>query len=185
MRPSRSVATPTREFSVEGPRTCQPERFRAEFMGTNWGTPADMLYYILGGYRSCQAVAHLHDVPVRPENDRDLEVHAAYWDVRDEFGVKEAEWLPYWRNSEQVKVSPEGCYASVWKHPEGRVLAVVSNLTEETLNVTVDLAALGLQGDPTAREPVLGEHFTIEGAKVRLRITPQDWRAVWIEAAKG
>ena len=77
MRPSRSVATPTREFSVEGPRTCQPERFRAEFMGTNWGTPADMLYYILGGYRSCQAVAHLHDVPVRPENDRDLEVHAA------------------------------------------------------------------------------------------------------------
>ena len=99
--------------------------------------------------------------------------------------MKEAEWLPYWRNSEQVKVSPEGCYASVWKRPEGRVLAVVSNLTEETLNVTVDLAALGLQGDPTAREPVLGEHFTIEGAKVRLRITPQDWRAVWIEAAKG
>ena len=39
------------------------DRFRTEFMGTNWGTPADLLYYVLGNYRACSAIALLHDVP--------------------------------------------------------------------------------------------------------------------------
>ncbi len=44
------------------------DAFRAEFMGHNWGVPAELLWYANGPFRRVEAMSLglLHDVPVRP-----------------------------------------------------------------------------------------------------------------------
>jgi hypothetical protein len=161
------------------------DRFRTEFMGRNWGTPADVLYYVLGGYRACMAIALLHDVPVRAENLNDLDLCASLWDLREGFGVKEAEWLPYWRNEEYVTCSGENCHVSLWKRSDGGVLAVVSNLGEEPADVEValDLQELGLANGLTARDALAGETVSVDGGRTVLPIPGQDFRVVRVEPA--
>jgi hypothetical protein len=163
------------------------DRFRTEFMGYNWGTPADLLYYVLGNYRACSAIALLHDVPVRVENLKDLDVESALWRVREEFGVDGAEFLPYWRNAEYVAATPEGCYVSLHRHPEGRVLAVVSNLKLEAAQAELVLnrEALGLKGAIAARDALGDTPVQVEGEHVKLTLPGQDFRVLWIDTKAG
>jgi hypothetical protein len=163
------------------------DRFRTEFMGYNWGTPADLLYYVLGSYRACSAIALLHDVPVRVENLKDLDLEFALWRVREEFGIDRAEFLPYWRNAEYVAVSPEGCYVSLHWHPEGRVLAVVSNVKPEAAQAELALnrEALGLKAAITARDALGDTPVQVEGERVKLAVPGQDFRVLWIDTKVG
>jgi hypothetical protein len=156
------------------------DRFRCEFMGRNWGVPADLLYYRLGDYRKCVAIAGLHDVPVRTERLPDLEVQSALWGLRAEFGCRDAEWLPYWSNQEYVRVEPADCYASLHRHQANGVLAFVSNLSREQANVrmTLDLQALGLGGEVRARDGISGEEIAVEGGVMEIELASQDWRTV-------
>jgi hypothetical protein len=160
------------------------ERFRAEFMGYNWGVPAELLYYKLKNYRQSVALAILHDIPVRPEKPADLDLISALWKVRDEFGVKQSRWLPYWNNADVAKVAPKNCHASLFVHPNGRVLAYVSNLgkTAAEVRVTFDLAKLGLHGPLKAKDALTGELVAIEETGlIQLPIPSQDCRVVWLE----
>ena len=161
------------------------DRFRTEFMGVNWGVPADLLYYKLGGYRQSCAMALLHDIPVRAENLKDLDVQAALWTIRDRFGVKQARWMPYWNNGDVVQIEPERCYASLFVHPQGRVLAYVSNLSKEKAGVQLrlDLAKLGLGADLTVTDAIAGTHNEVQDGVLNVSLPPQDFRVIWIEAA--
>jgi len=158
------------------------DRFRTEFMGHNWGVPADLLYYILGDNRQCWALAILHDVPVRAENLRDLDTEASLWTLREQFDVKNAEWLPYWRNGELVKIRPEGCYVSLYRHPANGVLAYVSNLGKETAQVEMilDAPALGLKPPLVARDALGGDVVECKGTTLSLSLPSQDWRVLRI-----
>jgi len=161
------------------------DRFRTEFMGYNWGVPADLLYYVMGGNRQSWAIALLHDVPVRSENLKDLDTQASLWDLREKFGCKQADWLPYWNNGEYAQVAPEGCHASLYRHPDGRVLVYVSNLTKEDAPVSVglDMERLGLGEGAVARDGISGAAIELSKGTLRLYLPSQDWRAIWVEGA--
>ena len=159
------------------------DRFRTEFMGHNWGVPADLLYYVLGGNQACWALTLLHDVPVRAENLKDLDTQASLWDLRESFGVKEARWLPYWSNSEYVSVHPDGCYASLYHHPQNGVLAFVSNLGTEAAAVEIglDRGKLGLGGALAATDGLSGEALAMEDGRLKLELPSQGWKTVLVE----
>ena len=74
------------------------DSFCAEFMGHNWGVPAELLWYGSGPFRRVEAMSLglLHDIPVRPFSDADIEMAGTRWKTFDEFGRHEAAWLPYW-----------------------------------------------------------------------------------------
>jgi hypothetical protein len=160
------------------------ERFRAEFMGYNWGVPADLLYYKLKNYRQSVALAILHDVPVRPEKPADLDAISTLWKVRDEFGVKQARWLPYWSNPDVVKAETKDCYVSLFAHPQGRVLAIVSNLSKEKTDVrlSLNLDKLDLPANVSAKDAVSKAALKIQNGDITINIPAQDYRIVWIEA---
>lgn len=160
------------------------ERFRAEFMGYNWGVPADLLYYKLKNYRQSVALAIIHDVPVRPEKPADLDAISALWKVRDDFGVKQARWLPYWSNADVVKVTTKDCYVSLFAHPQGRVLAIVSNLSKAKTDVQLRLNPdkLALPANVIAKDAISRAALEIRNGEIVLNLPAQDYCIVWIEA---
>jgi len=160
------------------------ERFRTEFMGYNWGVPADLLYYKLKNYRQSVALAILHNVPVRPEKPADLDAISTLWKVRDDFGVKQARWLPYWSNADVVKVATKDCYVSLFAHPQGRVLAIVSNLSKEKTDVrlSLNLDKLDLPANVSAKDAVSKAALKIQTGDITINIPPQDYRIIWIES---
>ncbi|HID07657.1 MAG TPA: hypothetical protein EYP10_10995, partial [Armatimonadetes bacterium] len=103
--------------------------FRTEFMGHQWGIPAEFLHYCTPmNFKQAWAIALLHDVPVRPfvGNWNDVELAARVWRVMDEFERKGASWIPYWRNAKFVSASPDGIYVSLYRHRTSGLLLVVS-----------------------------------------------------------
>lgn len=158
------------------------DRFRTEFMGYNWGVPADLLFYMLHDYRKCTALAVLHDVPVRADTLSDLDIQSQLWALHDRYLYKQAEWLPYWRNSGYVKVMPENCYASIYKHPQQGVLAYISNLSKQDGEVRLefDLPKLGRKEPAAAEDALTGLKLTMQGNVLTIPLKSQDFAAVWI-----
>ncbi|MBU0607307.1 MAG: hypothetical protein KKI08_05440, partial [Armatimonadetes bacterium] len=161
------------------------DRFRTEFMGVNWGVPADLLYYKLGNYRACTGLALLHDVPVRVQSMRDLGLLSSLWTLHDRYPYRQAQWWPYWKNGAVVQVGPEGCHASLYAHPQQGVLAYVVNLTkdEAEAKVAFDFGKLGLAGQIKAEDALSGAALALQGSVLTLPLKSQDWVAVWLRAA--
>ncbi len=73
------------------------DKFRAEFMGYQFGVAAETLSYRLGTPMQVSATSLLHDVPVRV-NTATLDFFdtmSKLWHVRDQFGAKDARKLFY------------------------------------------------------------------------------------------
>lgn len=76
----------------------------------------------------------------------------------DDFGVPQAEFLPYWRNQGMVKVTQgKDIYVSLYRSPtRPEVLAVIAHISPEHLDQDVqiefDPAALGVKGWTGAQE---------------------------------
>jgi hypothetical protein len=166
------------------PEALPLDRFRTEFMGYNWGVPADLLYYILGGYRECMALALIHDVPIRVEKLDDLDLQSSFWALREAFRVKEAQWWPYWNNAEVVTVSPAECYVSLYQHPANGVLAFVANLSRKAADVqlALDTRKLGLAKPLAAQDGLSRESIPVKENKMELSLRSQGWRIVWIRS---
>jgi hypothetical protein len=162
------------------------DAFRCEYMGRQWGIPAEFLNN-LPGYtiEQAYAITLLHDVLQRGSPFEGMKWASRLWKLSDEFGRKEAEWLPYWRNSEYVTVSPEGAYVSLYRHPENGVLAVISNLSEEkeTVKVQLNMERLDLDRNPNVAEVVLpaGEPLPIVEGKIRLILPSLSWKLIWVK----
>ena len=163
------------------------DRFRCEFMGHPLGVPADFLADIRGpfGFSGACSFALLHDVPVRIWMRFEYEQERRLWETRDNFGCKEAEWFPYWRNSSYVKVAPAGAFCSFHRHPANGVLAVISNLTgtEQTVEVTFCLEKLDLGGDTTTVDALTGAALETDHGLVQLVLPSQGWKIVRIESS--
>ncbi|MFA6561817.1 MAG: hypothetical protein WCV00_07890 [Verrucomicrobiia bacterium] len=80
--------------------------FRAEFMGRNYGVPAEFLVYERPPqwtFDHALAFTMLHNVRVRPGGGlAALEKMAPIWNVMTRFGVSRAEWHPYWETNPLV-----------------------------------------------------------------------------------
>ena len=162
------------------------DAFRAEFMGRQWGVPAEFLCY--GNaltYQQAWAITLLHDVPVRPSNaENNLSLASAVWKAMDDFCRKEAEWLPYWRNGEYVKASPEGIYVTLYRHARNGVLAVVSNLSGKGLSceVRISLSRLRLKPeDTTAYDAMTEELVKMKDGRIKCSLASFDWRLIRIK----
>ncbi|MFH0795444.1 MAG: glycoside hydrolase domain-containing protein [Candidatus Omnitrophota bacterium] len=113
--------------------------FRSEFMGHQFGVPAEFLHDCLFSWDKQSthglAISLLHDLP--PSR---MYLQAA-WKIMDEFGRKQAEWLPYWKNKEYVTVNSGSTdvYVSLYRHPKNGVLAVVANLGTGNTKVKIQL----------------------------------------------
>jgi len=173
-------------FALE---TLPLDSFRTEFMGHQWGVPAEFLCYDRPyTYEQACAFTLLHDVLVRGNGlDPHLELEAKLWRLADEFGRKEAQWLPYWRNEEYVTARPEGVLASLYRHERNGTLAVVANLgqKQEEAVVELDLAGLGLGKHAKAVDALTGEALEIDGGKVAVELASLGWRIVWVRGSKG
>ena len=164
--------------------------FRTEFMGHQWGVPAEFLSYEGQNQKTFSneqtyAFTLLHDVLTRSYDiGPALDLSSDLWRLSDEFGRKQAEWFPYWRNGEYVTIEPEGAHASLYRHPQNGVLAVLSNLgrAEALVTVELNLASLGLAGDVLARDALTGEPVALEKGALRVNLAVLGWRIVWLES---
>ena len=80
-----------------------PDKFRAEFMGRNWGPVAFFLPelrepHVTPGTLNLAAYLMLHDVDVWPIWS-DVKVWNRLYDAVDAVGIADARFLPYWRDS--------------------------------------------------------------------------------------
>ena len=175
------------------------DMFRTEFMGYQIGVAADTLTHrLLSGDRNGRhllATSLLHDIPFRT-NTRNAptgeENHSAIifelWKLRDRFGAAapEVEKLFYWENQDYVRVTPQKCYATLLKHPDNGVLALISNLKRntQTVSVTFNLNKLGFHGqkidafDALTNEPV---ELSPRG-NISVSLKSEDWIYIWIRS---
>jgi hypothetical protein len=123
------------------------DAFRCEFMGHNWGVPAELLWYKSGAFARNEAlsVALLHDVPVRPIDDEALTASSRLWKTFDEFGRHESAWLPYWENERYVTAEPAAVKASIYNRPGKGCLVVLANMGRAACRAKVRLDVQALQ----------------------------------------
>jgi len=156
------------------------DTFRTEFMGRQWGVPAEMLQYRLPGTHHQQlGLFLLHDVT----DEGDLPGNRKLWRLADEFGHGDAEWLPYWANSEFVTVLPEVGKVSLYRHQSNGVLIMVLNTGREEADVTVQLNMDVFEGlaKATAVDGITGENMAVTGGGLSLKLKSLDWKLIWIK----
>jgi len=144
--------------------------------------PAEFL--AMHDFSQACGLALLHDVPVRPMHmGENLRLASSLSRILDDFGRKDAEWLPYWRNDRYVSAAPADFVISLYRHPKHGVLAQVFNAGPHEIagEVTLNFEALGLTGTPAARDAFSGEAIAINGGRLRFTLPSLGWRLVRVE----
>ncbi|MFA5189397.1 MAG: glycoside hydrolase domain-containing protein [Verrucomicrobiia bacterium] len=169
------------------------ETFRAEFMGRNFGVPAEYLVYERPPqwtFDAALAFTMLHDVRVRPGGvGEPLEKMSVIWKVMTRFGVEKAQWHPYWEMKPLATAQPESVKASLYVRPStkgknGRTLLVVSNLSGDqpaAAQVKLDRAGLKLRATAGAKDALSGEILGLTGDVLTVPVPPMRMRMVWVE----
>ena len=166
------------------------DSFRTEFMGRQWGVPAEFLVYDGQPYYARDVLAYtlLHGVLIRPGSPDSMDRTSALWKAHDEFPFSHGTMLGYWCNGDVIKIagSPSGAlvpelgqenvYASVWTLPGQGALIAVSNLTDADAQaqVTISLAKLGLPQTARVWDALSGETLPHQQGKLTLPV--ESWR---------
>lgn len=162
--------------------------FRAEFMGHNWGVPAELLWYSGGPFTRTEALsmALLHDVPMRPLSVDDLAIAARLWKVFDAFGRAEATWVPYWQSDACVCTGSPALKVSLYHRPQQGLIAVIANIAQEESKapVTFNLAALGQPADLKAVDVLADKELAQTGGRLELTLKPADFAVIWLKPAQ-
>ena len=157
-----------------------PDKFRAEFLGRNWG-PVEFFLpefrdpYTKSGTPDLAAYLLLHDVNAWP-----LWSDAAEWnrlyETLDVVGIAAARFQPYWKNS-GVEADPRVLISS-YVGKTGTVLAVMN--TGEALDavLTLNLAQLGLKRVGTAVDVLRGEPAKVEGNTLTVALARHQGRVL-------
>ena len=170
------------------------DSFRTEFMGRQWGTPAEFLVYDGRPYYARDVLAYtlLHGVVIRPGAPDALERVSALWRVHDEFPFSHGEMQGYWMNGDLVSIAgspsgslqsgPPAVYASVWQLPGKGSLIVVSNLThsDEQARLTLNLPQLGT-GANRVWDALSGETLPTERGTLTLPVASWRYRVLRVQ----
>jgi hypothetical protein len=170
------------------------DAFRTMFMGYQIGCAAETLPYRLIGKdvpnARVAAISLLHDVPVRVrvQDTEWFQIMSKLWQVRDDFGAKQAKKLFYWNNQDYVAVGPDECYATLLHHPTNGTLAIVSNLRRGAAEVDVrfNLDALGFASAAVTATNVLTGESTPLGAdgSYSTQLGSHEWVYLWLQAGE-
>lgn len=156
------------------------DAFRAEFMGHNWGVPAEFL--CTGkAYSTKEAFAFtlLHDVPLRG----DLGVLSTLWKTFDEFGKSQASWLPYWGNQGYVTTASPEVKVSLYNRPGRGTIAIISNLGRVAVqpDVRLNLTALQVPKQASGHNVMTGRPVGVADGKLDLpEMRSLDFAVVWV-----
>jgi hypothetical protein len=166
------------------------DKFRAEFMGKQWGLAAEFLVYEKRPFTTEQALAFtmLHDVLVRPlDTGERLRLISRIWKAREDFGVDRARWFGYWQANSPARSDQQGIVVSLHSRPRRGALLVVSNLgaRRARARIRLDLAALGLPADTEAADALTGEKIRLSTATLSFPLESMGWRMVWVRPASA
>ena len=140
------------------------DKFKAEFMGRQWGLVPAFLPEFPEPYRSSPesterllSILLLHDAPTLWLAWCHTATVTKVWKALDDFGAAEADFLPYWSPAPGAKVMavtptpasfppPVPVAVSAYLKPGKSALLIVSNLSTEdvTARLQLDTKALGL-----------------------------------------
>ncbi len=163
------------------------DAFRAEFMGHNWGVPAEFLCYYNRPFthEEALALALLHDVPVRPTVRGDLlGMMSNVWAAWEAIDINAAEWFPYWEEEVPVTCADPSVLVSTHVGPGG-ALIVAANASAEVVETELqaDPDALGVQAGPVAGTNVLTRR-AVEWDGGRMPVMIQPWEAAIVLVAE-
>ncbi len=170
------------------------DAFRCEFMGHQWGVPAEFLCYNRP-YTYAQAFSFtlLHDVLVRPGGSTGpvLDLASSVWKAMQRFGRKQSTWYPYWRNQELVNVSPAEVKCSLYSRGKRGAMLIVSNLgdKETTATLRLNVEKLGLSGlklrakelKLRAKDAREGTEFAVQRATIEVPLGPLSFRMIEVK----
>ena len=168
------------------------DAFRTEFMGRQWGIPAEFLVYENRPYRSQDVLACtlLHGVLVRPSGPEALARTAALWKVYDRFPLAGATMYPYWDADGPLRCEPAGVYVTAYAKPaEGKpaspheLLLFISNLGRQDTQARVhmDLPRLHAAGENlTAWDDLTQAELPLAGSTLQLPLGRWQYRVVRI-----
>ena len=168
---------------------------RQEFTGLQFGAPAEILIYRNELIQKYSANSLIHGTYLRIVNSDYLYVEGAsladwmmsIWKVADDFGIEDATWLPYWKNADVVRVSPDAVKVSLYQRPDKGVLLFVGNTGQEDADakIELDLTSLGLPAvGLKAADPISKKAISLERNVLSFKIKAETFRAVWIRSAK-
>jgi hypothetical protein len=172
------------------------DKFRAEFMGHQWGPTACFLPEFTRalvpdkeryGRPDCIEVRHLagmmflHDSIPWPAYSHP-QPYVTIWAAQDELGWgDDVEFLPYWDNAEYLAPMTDTLVASVFRK-DGRALVVLLNNTDEPQDARLafDLAKLGVDATKL-RDFETGEEFALTAGAATVPITARNFRLLFME----
>lgn len=108
------------------------------------------------------------------------------WRAYDDFGYREAQWVPYYRAQESglARTGDEQVLASVYLKPGAGAFMIVGNLRHEVVEteVTVDRAQMGLGGDIRAWNALDGRALPLTDGRIAVRLRPTSFVLVRVGA---
>jgi len=157
-----------------------PDKFRAEFMGRNYG-PVDFFLPELRdpnlpiGTPNLAGYLMLHDVNAWPIRS-DAKVWNRLYDALDAFGIADARFLPYWQDS-GARTDPQVLVSS-YVGKSGAVLAVMNTGDAIEAKVTLDLKRLGLKSITGAADVLRDEKMKVEGKALTMPLVRRQGRVI-------
>ena len=164
------------------------DHIRAEFMGHNWGVMPFFLPEFRGDFaekpeptRHLVGLSLLHDFALWPLWCKTDEVNRVY-EALDEFGIVDAELLPYWGNADLVGGQSEAVNCTAYRKPKGGALLCVVNLTRQaqTPTLAVNWARLASPGAPSVVDALTKAPVPVQGNSVTVEIQPLNFRLLWV-----
>lgn len=144
--------------------------FRAEYMGTNFGIPTNFIAYTNDDrpIEALEALTLLHNVHCRVCSIhaallRDLGYVSSIWKIFDKYDLDNAEWIPYWRNTE-TPAEGEKAYASLYKAKAGDVVfAAHFAYGKDEMKIKLP------EGAKTATNIATGEEYKVENSCLTIK----------------
>lgn len=150
--------------------------FRAEFMGCNFGIPAEFLSY------SPQSLAFtlLHNVMVRPGVGELLNIVSSVWKVFQRYGTSVSKWIPYWQSKHVAKSNVPYIYVSAYVR-DNNLLLVTSNLHKEMKAIAeiklIDNCSVPLKYTK-ARDAISGENIIVSHNCLSVELGSMEWKLI-------
>lgn len=152
------------DFLREDIGNLKTDTFRTEFMGLNMGIPCHFISYTGGDFtmRLLSGNTLIHNVFPRATRIEDLDYISELWKIYDDFGVQDAEWMPYWEE-QAVTAENESTYLSYYKK-ENALLLIMDSFDKENKKTKITL-----DGDYTSAEDLSdGDSIAIKGREVEI-----------------